>query len=195
MTYLLLYKPFGYLSQFTREVEGQLTLADLQTIPEGLYPVGRLDKDSEGLLLLTDDKKLNHRLLNPKHSHWRTYLVQVEGIPDPRAVDKLKKGVKIRINKKDYTTKPARARLIAPPEHLPERNPPVRFRKTVPDSWLELQLTEGKNRQVRRMCAKVGYPVLRLLRTRMVDLELGELQPGELRELSRETLYRKLRLE
>lgn len=180
MHYFLLYKPYGVLSQFTREEPHHRTLADLHDWPPGVYPVGRLDRDSEGLLLLTNDKSLTHRLLDPAFAHPRTYWVQVEGVPDTEALDALRTGVDIRIRKKTHRTRPAEVSLLEEPPPLPERDPPVRFRKTVPDRWLELTLTEGRNRQVRRMCAAVGYPVLRLVRVRIAGLALPKtMRPGE----------------
>jgi 23S rRNA pseudouridine2457 synthase len=188
--YYLLHKPYGYLSQFTREAPEHRVLGDLYAFPKEVYPVGRLDQDSEGLLLLTDDKKLNHLLLDPAYAHRRTYLVQVEGIPTTEALEQLRRGLAIKVGKQSYTTRPARAHLLAQAPTLPERDPPVRFRKTVPDAWLELVLTEGKNRQVRRMCAAVGFPVLRLVRIRIEGLALEGLAPGQVRELSGEEVYR-----
>ncbi len=185
MRYFLLYKPYGVLSQFTREHPDHRVLGDLSDFPPDVYPAGRLDKDSEGLLLLTDDGQLKARLLSPQQGHRRTYYVQVEGVPDAEALEKLRTGVAIRLSKKMYRTRPAEARLLPYPPHLPPREPPVRFRKTVPDSWLEIVLTEGKNRQVRRMCAAVGFPVLRLVRVKIGDLDLGGLQPGEIMELDK----------
>jgi len=158
-----------------------------------VYPVGRLDKDSEGLLLLTDDKKLNHRLLTPKFEHRRTYWVQVERIPTETALQQFEAGVDIRINKKTYRTKPASARLFTPPA-LPERDPPIRHRETVPTAWLELTLTEGKNRQVRRMCAAIGFPVLRLIRYQIENLKLPDLQIGEVWEMKQPKIYSLLNL-
>jgi 23S rRNA pseudouridine2457 synthase len=192
--YFVLYKPFGVLSQFTREAPQHRVLGDVYNFPKDVYPVGRLDQDSEGLLLLTNDGSLNKRLLDPKHNHQRTYWVQVEGLPDENAIQQLAKGVSIRINKKNYQTLPAKASLLDSPPGLPERDPPIRFRKNVPDSWLELSLTEGKNRQVRKMCAAVGYPVLRLVRASIEKLELGDMQVGEVRELEKKELLNRLRL-
>lgn len=180
MHYYLIYKPFGMLSQFTKEVPGQVTLADLDfTFPSDVYPVGRLDADSEGLLLLTNDKQLNQRLLNPKNQHPRTYWAQVEGIPTEAALEKLRTGVEISIDGKKHQTSPAKATHLTVTPELPERNPPIRFRKSVPDSWIELELTEGKNRQVRRMCAAVGLPVLRLVRVAIGKMQLGKMLPGD----------------
>ncbi|MBK7407612.1 MAG: pseudouridine synthase [Saprospirales bacterium] len=182
-SYFLLFKPYGYLSQFTRESPEHKTLGDLFPFPKDVYPVGRLDLDSEGLLLLTDDKKLNKRVLDPSSPHERTYWVQVEGIPDTGALEAWQKGIMIRVNGKNYQTLPAKARLLTEPPPLPERDPPVRFRKHIPTSWLELTLVEGKNRQVRRMCAKAGFPVLRLVRCRIGKLEITGMEPGEVRKL------------
>ena len=191
--YFVLYKPFGCLSQFTREHPDHQVLGDLFEFPPGVYPVGRLDKDSEGLLLLTDDKSLNHKLLDPAFQHPRTYFVQVEGEPNEAPLHNLSAGVNIRVNKRPYFTKPAQAISIPPPT-LPPRNPPIRFRKNIPTSWLSITLTEGKNRQVRRMCAAVGYPVLRLVRASIVGMKLGQLQVGEVLELQQAVVYQKLHL-
>lgn len=185
--YFLVYKPFGMLSQFSRESPGQITLADLDfTFPKDVYPVGRLDADSEGLLLLTSDKSLNARMLDPRFEHPRTYQAQVEGVPDEAALHRLQTGVDIQINGKQHRTRPAIVRMLVAEPVLPERNPPIRFRKTVSEAWLELTLTEGKNRQVRRMCAAVGLPVLRLVRVAIGTVLLGDMQPGEVRETSRD---------
>ncbi len=181
--YFLLYKPYGYLSQFTREAAQHKTLGDLFSFPKDVYPVGRLDQDSEGLLILTDDKSLNQKLLDPKFQHKRSYWVQVEGIPGPEALAALKKGVVIRVENRDYTTLPAEVKLLPTPPPLPERDPPIRFRQNIPTSWIELTLKEGKNRQVRKMCAKVGFPVLRLVRCRIGDLEIGGMKVGEVKEI------------
>lgn len=194
MHYFILYKPYDVLSQFTKEVPSHRTLADLYDFPPEVYAVGRLDKDSEGLLLLTDDKALNHRLLDPKHQHARTYWVQVENIPTEAALQALRTGVDIKVNKKMYHTLAAQINLLDHPPALPERDPPVRFRAKIPTAWLEITLTEGKNRQVRRMCAKVGYPVLRLVRSSIEQLSLGNLNVGEVQAFSREEMYRLLQL-
>ena len=183
--YFLLFKPYGYLSQFTREAPAHKTLGDLFPFPKDVYPVGRLDLDSEGLLLLTDDKRLNKQLLDPSFSHERTYWVQVEGLPDNKALDALQEGVEIRVNGKPYRTLPAKVNLLAEAPPLPDRDPPIRFRKNIPTSWLELTLVEGKNRQVRKMCAKTGFPVLRLVRCRIGELEIAGMMPGEVLELDR----------
>ena len=176
---ILLNKPFGVLSQFTGGKEGaDDTLAHLVDVP-GVYPAGRLDKDSEGLLLLTDDGRLQARIAEPRHKMPKTYLAQVEGEVGAEALDRLAQGVEL----KDGKTRPARARKIDPPP-VWERDPPVRYRKSVPDSWIALEITEGKNRQVRRMTAAVGLPTLRLVRWRIGDWSVDGLAPGEWRELA-----------
>lgn len=185
--YYLVYKPYGMLSQFSREGDSP-TLADLGFgFEKDVYPVGRLDADSEGLLLLTNDNRLKTSLLDPKNRHWRTYYVQVEGDITPEACDVLSKGVAISVNGKEYLTRRARATPIDAPL-LPERIPPVRARKSVPDSWLSLSLTEGKNRQVRRMTAAAGFPTLRLVRVAIGKLQIGRLQPGEVITLGPEEI-------
>lgn len=187
MHYFFLYKPYGMLSQFTPDHEGQLTLNELEyNLPKEVYPVGRLDSDSEGLLLLTDDKSLNAKLLNPRNHLPKTYWVQVEGIPAESDLDRLRRGVDIRIKKKQHRTRPAKVVLLNGEPLLPPRIPPIRFRKSVPEAWLEITLTEGKNRQVRRMCAAIGFPVLRLIRAgignyRLNEGELAGMHPGEVR--------------
>ena len=194
-SYYVLFKPYGYLSQFTREQPDHKTLADLcPDLPKDVFPVGRLDKDSEGLLLLTSDSRVNHRLLNPAFQHERTYLAQVEGVPDEVAMHALQDGPAIKVGKSRYKTLPCKATLLAEEPDVPERVPPIRVRKTVPDSWIELTLIEGKNRQVRKMCAAVGYPVLRLMRAGIEDLKLDDMVPGELREISREEFLKRLKL-
>lgn len=161
--YIWLYKPFNVLCQFSPEGDKTTLAAVLKDIPKDVYPVGRLDYDSEGLLLLTNDKSLTHQLLDPKYTHERTYFVQVEGAITEEAISKLCTGVDISINGKKHRTQPAKARIIDTPP-LPERHPPIRFRAYIPTTWLALTLTEGKNRQVRRMTAAVGFPTLRLVR-------------------------------
>ncbi|QDK81431.1 pseudouridine synthase [Spirosoma sp. KCTC 42546] len=191
--YFLIYKPYLMLSQFSREGDKQ-TLADLDfEFPTDVYPVGRLDADSEGLLLLTNDKQLNHRLLNPKFRHNRTYYVQVDGALTEAACQQLAQGVTISVDGKSYHTLPADARIMLEPG-LPERNPPIRYRATIPTSWLSISLHEGKNRQVRKMTAAVGFPTLRLVRWAIEDLTAEGMIPGQVRELSRAEVMRGLRL-
>lgn len=179
------------LTQFSGEGP---TLATLGEFPKEVYPVGRLDKDSEGLLLLTDDKSLNHQLLNPRFAHQRTYYVQVEGIPTPEALAQLQAGVTIQVDGKSYHTKPALVKLLAEAPTLPDRDPPIRFRAAIPDRWLALTLIEGKNRQVRKMTAAVGFPTLRLVRFSMEKITLDGMAVGEVRELSQDLVYRALGL-
>lgn len=186
--YFAIYKPFGMLCQFSREGD-KATLADLDfTFPKDVYPVGRLDSDSEGLLLLTNDNILKTRLLDPKRKHFKTYYAQVEGLATTEVCRVLEKGVEISVDGKKYETLPARSFPIATPE-LPERTPPIRVRKTVPDSWLLLSLHEGKNRQVRKMTAAVGLPTLRLVRWAIGRFTLKSMLPGDVVEISRDQAY------
>lgn len=190
--YMAIYKPFNVLSQYMDEGK-KVGLGKVFNLPEGVYPLGRLDSDSEGLLLLTSHRTLAHTLLHPSRAHERTYWVQVEGEITEEALAQLRKGVNIRVDKKDYTTLPAKAQRIAPPS-LPERNPPVRYRKEIPTSWIALTLSEGKNRQVRRMTAAVGFPTLRLVRYSIEQLSLGNMQPGELKVFDRQSFYTLLKI-
>jgi len=176
---LAFYKPFGVLSRFTSDGSRRTTLADFG-FPPGVYPVGRLDADSEGLLLLSDEARVTRELLDPARGHPRTYWIQVERVPQESALVQLAKGVVIDARR----TRPCTVRRIVPPATLPPRTPPVRWRKTVPDSWLELVLLEGRNRQVRKMTAAVGHPTLRLVRAAIGQLPLGDLTPGNFRQLS-----------
>lgn len=192
--YLLFYKPYNVLSQFTDsssiqetsiendnsdQSSSRATLQDFIPV-KNVYPVGRLDYDSEGLMLLTNHGQLQHRLSDPKFHHTKTYWVQVERIPTDEDLNPLRKGVKIQ----NYLTRPAKvSRLITEP-NLPPRNPPIRFRKNVPTAWLEITLTEGRNRQVRRMTAAVGFPTLRLVRVAIENLRLEGLLPGQWRDLT-----------
>jgi 23S rRNA pseudouridine2457 synthase len=168
------HKPYGVLSRFTPDGSPNRTLADFG-FPKNVYPIGRLDADSEGLLLLSDEPKLNERLLHPRHAHRRTYWAQVERIPSGDALKQLECGVTIQ----SYQTLPCRAWILDPQPQLLPRDPPIRFRKNVPDCWIALELIEGKNRQVRRMTAAIGHPTLRLLRVRIGDVDLGSLPVGQ----------------
>jgi 23S rRNA pseudouridine2457 synthase len=180
------HKPCGVLSQFTaslpagpESVRGRRTLAEFG-FPKSVYPIGRLDADSEGLLLLSDEPELNERLLHPRHAHAREYWAQVERIPTAAALKQLERGVAVQ----DRQTLPCRAWVLDPQPQLPPRDPPIRFRKTVPTCWLGLELVEGKNRQVRRMTAAIGHSTLRLVRVRIGGLRLGDLPAGKWRELN-----------
>nr|WP_321426948.1 pseudouridine synthase [uncultured Acetobacteroides sp.] len=182
LVYFLAYKPYGMLSQFSREGDKH-TLADLGfNFPKDAYPVGRLDHDSEGLLLITNDKSLNSRLLNPKHHYKKTYLVQVDREITDDAIEQLRKGVTINVNG-EYRTRPAIVNRVAEPD-LPERVPPIRFRINVPTSWIEITITEGKNRQIRKMTAAVEFPTLRLVRSAIGPLVIDGMNPGNIKVLT-----------
>ncbi len=176
---LAFHKPYGVLSQFTPDGSPNRPLAEFG-FPKNVYPIGRLDADSEGLLLLSDEAGLNTKLLDPEHGHRRRYWAQVERIPSPEALAQLAGGVTIQ----EYKTRPCKAWLLDPQPEVPPRDPPIRVRKSVPDCWIALELTEGKNRQVRRMTAAIGHPTLRLLRVRIGSLELGDLVAGQWREIT-----------
>jgi 23S rRNA pseudouridine2457 synthase len=175
---LAFHKPYGVISQFTPDGSAHRTLAEFG-FPAGVYPIGRLDADSEGLLLLSDEPALNARLLHPRHGHRRVYWVQVERVPEPTALAALARGVTVQGRR----TLPCRAWQLEPQPELPPRDPPIRFRKSVPDCWIALELTEGKNRQVRRMTAAVGHATLRLIRIQIGGLPLGSLPSGQWRRL------------
>ena len=181
------------LSQFTSQ-EGKKTLKDFFDVPSNVYPVGRLDYDSEGLLILTDDKKLNNYLLNPLLAHEREYWVQVENIITQQAIDDLQKGIRININGKFYQTKKCKVQTFINSPQVAERCPPIRTRKNIPVSWIKIILTEGKNRQVRKMTAGVGFPTLRLIRYRIENVTLAQLKPGEMKILSHLELYNLLQI-
>jgi 23S rRNA pseudouridine2457 synthase len=175
--YFLLNKPYGVLTQFT-DKENRKTLSSLYKFPQDVYPVGRLDFDSEGLLILSNDKTLTSILLDPKNKHEREYFVQVEGIPTERDLQKLRNCILL----KDGKTLPAKVKIIDDPQ-FPKRIPPIRERKNIPTCWLSITLIEGRNRQVRRMTAAIGFPTLRLVRVRIKNLVLGKLKPGEVKEI------------
>ena len=179
------------LCQFSKE-ENKKTLADFFDIEKDVYPVGRLDYDSEGLLILTNDRQLNHRLLNPLFKHKKEYWVQVDGAINNDAIIKLQQGVTINVDGKLYKTKPAIAKLFSIEPNVSVRFPPIRFRKDIPTSWISLTLTEGKNRQVRKMTAAVGYPTLRLIRHSIENIFLNKMQAGEIIELSKASIYKNL---
>ncbi|MCC6396675.1 MAG: pseudouridine synthase [Bacteroidetes bacterium] len=184
-TCVLFFKPYGVVSRFTPE-GAWLSLKTFGPFPEGVYPVGRLDADSEGLLFLTDDMDVKRRLTHPSFGHPKTYTVQVERIPSEGALERLRQGVVIE----GQRTRPAEARLLEREPDLPPRPIPIRYRKNVPTAWLEIVLREGRNRQVRRMTAAVGHPTLRLVRTRVGEFTLDGLEPGQHRVLSREEFMR-----
>lgn len=186
--YFAVYKPFGMLSQFSDDGSGKPTLKSLFDFPKDVYPVGRLDHDSEGLLILTNDKSLNHQLTNPKQQTPKTYWVQVEGAPTEKDLEPLRKGVSIKLKKGHYTTQPAVVTILEPLPEVPDRDPPVRYRKTVPDTWISISITEGKNRQVRKMTAKAGFPTLRLIRVRTGKFQLTELVPGQVQKITRQEI-------
>lgn len=179
MKYVKFYKPYDVLCQFTSEL-GHETLADFN-LPSGIYAAGRLDKDSEGLLLLTDDGAMIDRLISPKFNHEKTYWVQIENIPTQESLEKLSSGVKIG----DYQTRPCKVKKLEQDPNFPERKVPIRVRKTIPTCWIEIILTEGKNRQVRRMTAAVGHPTLRLVRVAIGKINLFDLSVGEWKNIDK----------
>ncbi len=181
------------LSQFTAEGDKKC-LRDFFDVPSNVYPVGRLDYDSEGLLILTNDKRMNHLLLDPVHDHEREYLVQVEGIPSAAQLKKLSSGVSISVDGDKHLTKKCKVAWLENAPYVPERVPPIRFRKNIPDSWISLTLSEGKNRQVRKMTAAVGLPTLRLIRWRIERLTIENMQPGDMIQPEKKDLYNLLGL-
>lgn len=183
MKYFLFYKPYQVLSQFSPE-PGKETLSDYLSLPKDVYPVGRLDYDSEGLLLLTNDSQIKSTLTDPKFGHPKTYLAQVERIPNEEALQRLRDGVVIE----GVRTKPAEIELLTEEPDLPPRSIPIRFRKNIPTAWLKIVLREGRNRQVRKMTAAAGHPTLRLVRIMIGGLGFGMLQPGEWKEIERSTI-------
>jgi 23S rRNA pseudouridine2457 synthase len=189
--YFIVYKPYKTLSQFTSALDKK-TLADYFSVPKNVYPVGRLDEDSEGLLILTSDSKLNHRLLNPAFEHEREYWVQVEGKISNEAVTQMQQGLQLTIKGEQHITKSSVVELFNEAPQVAVRNPPVRYRANVLTSWIKIILKEGKNRQVRKMTAAVGFPTLRLIRYRIEKIELNEMRPGTIIELSQKSIYKKL---
>ena len=181
------------LSHFTSTAELE-TLANYFNVPRNVYPIGRLDADSEGMLILTNDKKLNNLLLNPKFGHNRTYLVQVDGDITEEACLQLQKGIDLKIDGVAFSTLPAKIKKLSDEPKVPERNPPIRFRKNIPTSWIELSICEGKNRQVRRMTAAVGFPTLRLIRIAIENLTFDELIPCYCEEIEKTKIYSKLNI-
>ncbi len=183
------------LSQFSFELSEpngnniKQTLKDFFNVPHDVYPVGRLDYDSEGLLILTNDTNLNHRLLNPSFAHEREYWVQVEGLINQTALNRLQSGVEIMIDGKPYLSRKAKVESFEDNPKVPERNPSIRFRKNIPTSWIKMILTEGKNRQVRKMTARAGFPTLRLIRYRISLLTIDGLKPGSIKEIGRNEIY------
>ncbi len=182
--YFLFYKPYAVLCQFSPEGEKQ-TLKDFLSLSKDVYPVGRLDYESEGLLLLTNDTDVKNQLTHPKFGHPKTYLAQVERLPADEALDNLRRGVVIEGDR----TKPAEVELLNKEPALPARPVPIRFRKNIPTAWLKITIREGRNRQVRKMTAAVGHPTLRLMRIRIANLEMGDLKPGEQRTVQRKEIF------
>jgi 23S rRNA pseudouridine2457 synthase len=192
-SYYIIYKPFQVLSQFTPE-NGKACLKDFFEVPRDVYPVGRLDYDSEGLLLLTNDKSLNHRLLHPGFAHEREYQVQVEGLITNEALQALSDGITINIDGKPFHTKPGKVSRLPQHIQIPDRNPPIRFRQHIPTSWIKLIIMEGKNRQVRKMTAATGFPTLRLIRYRLAGLTIESMLPGDMIDMMQNDVYGKLGL-
>lgn len=182
--YYKLYKPYNVLSQFTPDHPGQVCLKDIIQVDKNIYPVGRLDKDSEGLLILTNDPGLNSWLLNPRSDKSKIYSVQLEGDITEKAISNLLNGINIRIKGKDHFVKAKKAYKLEIEPHLPERNPPIRYRANIPTSWCAIEISEGKNRQVRRMFAKVDFPVLRLVRTQIEDITIEGMDSGKIESIS-----------
>ncbi|HEY2725770.1 MAG TPA: pseudouridine synthase [Parafilimonas sp.] len=191
LRYFIAYKPYQTLSQFTSALNKK-TLADYFSVPKNIYPVGRLDEDSEGLLILTNDKKLNHHLLNPAFEHEREYWVQVEGKITGDAIMQMQQGLQLNIKNETRQTKTSTVTIFTESPEVAERIPPVRYRANIETSWIKIILKEGKNRQVRKMTAKVGFPTLRLIRYRIEDIELKNMQPATIIELSQKSIYKKL---
>jgi 23S rRNA pseudouridine2457 synthase len=192
MSYYIIYKPYKMISQFTSEHKKKC-LSDLEfTFAKDVYSVGRLDENSEGLLILTNDKSLNHRLLKPEYEHKRIYLVQLQGIVTEAAMKEIEAGITIALDAGPYVTKPCKVKKVKKPESLAPRAHPINER--LPTSWIELTLTEGKYHQVRKMTAGVGFPCLRLIRIAIEDLRIENMQPGDVRELKRDAIYKRLKI-
>jgi len=189
--YFIIYKPCQTLSQFTSTLNKK-TLADYFSVPKNVYPVGRLDEDSEGLMILTNDKKLNQYLLNPENEHDREYWVQVEGEITNDAVMQMQQGLQLNIKNKTSQTKTSIVTIFNKDPEVRDRIPPIRYRANIATSWIKIILKEGKNRQIRKMTAKVGFPTLRLIRVRIVDIELKNMKPATMIELSQKSIYKKL---
>ena len=192
MNYYIIYKPYKVISQFTSSHKKKCLDSLDFAFPKDVYPLGRLDENSEGLLILSNDKKLNYKLLNPQFEHKRVYLVQLQGIITSEALQQLQKGITIALDSGPYTTKSCKAKQVKQPEYLPPRPHPISDR--LPTSWIELTLTEGKFHQVRKMTAGVGFPCLRLIRIAIENIRLEKMQPGEVRELKRDAVYKKLNI-
>lgn len=192
MNYYIIYKPYKMISQFTSSHKKKcLDLLEFN-FPKDVYPVGRLDENSEGLLILTNDKSLNHKLLKPEFEHKRVYLVQLQGIITLEAIKQIENGITIALDAGPYLTKPCKIKQVKKPEKLPPRGHPISDR--LPTSWIELILTEGKYHQVRKMTAGAGFPCLRLIRIAIEEVRLEQMQPGEVRELKKDQLYKKLNI-
>jgi 23S rRNA pseudouridine2457 synthase len=191
LKYYLIYKPFRVLSQFS-PVEGKKCLADYFRFEKDVYSIGRLDYDSEGLMLLTNDKKLKTIIQNPAMNHTKEYLVQVDGDITNEATEHLQKGVEIKIESGKYMTRPCNVEKLELEPKLPDRNPPIRFRQNIPAPWIKVILTEGKNRQIRKMTAKVGFPALRIVRIAIGKIGLDRMQPGEWKAIEQYDIYGKL---
>ena len=187
--YFAIYKPFNFLSQFTKEKEGDQCLGDLYNFPKDVYPVGGLDKDSEGLLILTNDPSLNSHLLNPKNKLSKTYWVQVESEINNKAIELLSSGIDIKVDKIKYRTLPAECEKLISSIEIPDRNPPIRHRTNISTSWIQLSINEGKNRQIRKMCATVGFPVLRLIRIGIGKYKFNQLIIGEVRKITKSQIF------
>jgi 23S rRNA pseudouridine2457 synthase len=186
--YYVIYKPFQVLTRFGKE-DGKDSLSDYFKVPTDVYPIGRLDYDSEGLLILSNDKSLTNKLLDPKYAHEREYWVQVDGAIDDPAIRQLRQGVSIAVDGKKYQTRRCQAEIFDAEPAVPERNPPIRFRKSIPAPWIKLVLQEGKNRQVRKMTAAAGFPTLRLIRYRIAGVTIDGILPGEMREMNQREIY------